>query len=179
MGYKQDLENVASAARLAAPISPHIRFVFMGDGSDRRRLEALASDIPNIEFLDPQPKETFMSILAAADVLLVNERTTVLDMSLPSKITSYFCAGRPVVAAVPSGGATSAELVKSGGALVVQSGDPGALLDAIQSAIGDSELSRRLQVQAARYAEKNLNPARLLERADELVRDLMKQDQTA
>lgn len=41
-------------------------------------------------------------------MLVVNERASAVDMSLASKLTSYFSAGRPVVAAVPAGGGTAA-----------------------------------------------------------------------
>ena len=103
MGFKQDLENVIAAARLAERGPTPIRLVLMGDGAERKRLERLAGDLPSVQFLDAQPEDVFMDVLAAADVLVLNERTTVLDMSLPSKITSYFRSGRPVVAAVRRG----------------------------------------------------------------------------
>ena len=66
----------------------------------------------------------FPDVLAAADVLLLSERASVVDMSLPSKLTSYAVAGRPIVAAVPAGGTTAAELDRSGAALRVEPGDP-------------------------------------------------------
>lgn len=172
MGYKQDLGNLVSVARLAANSAPQMRFVLMGDGSDRRRLEALGADLANLVFLDPQPREMFMDVLGAADVLLLNERSTVLDMSLPSKITSYFCSGRPLVAAVPAGGATSDELSRSGGALVVRPGDPPALLRAIELVIDDPDLSTSLVRRAMSYAENNLDESKLLEQAGELVNTL-------
>jgi hypothetical protein len=124
MGYKQGLRNLVETARLAAGQRRNIRFVLMGDGNERKSLEALAAGLDNVEFLDPEPGDVFMDVLAAAHVLLINERPSVVNMSLPSKITSYFAAGRPVVAAVSRDGATATELTRSGGALVVPAGDP-------------------------------------------------------
>ena len=109
MGNKQDLGNVIDAARLARN-RRDIRFVLMGDGSQRAALARRAHDLDNVAFLPPAPETEFADLLAAADVLLLNERATVKDMSLPSKLTSYFRSGRPVLAAVNADGAAAREL---------------------------------------------------------------------
>jgi len=176
MGYKQDLANILQTARLAAEQAPDVTFVLMGDGSERGHLESVASDLRNVIFLDPQPEETFMDILGAADVLVLNERSTVLTMSLPSKITSYFRAGRPVVAAVPAGGTTSNELHESGGAVVVDAGDPRALLQAVERVLKDQDLATELVAHADRYADANLNKEDLLRRVDDFVQLLLEGD---
>ena len=44
MGYKQGLENVVAAARLAQQQNSRARFVLMGDGNQRASLEAAAAD---------------------------------------------------------------------------------------------------------------------------------------
>ena len=176
MGYKQDLENILRTARLAAVGAPGMTFVLMGDGSDRHRLESLARGLDNVVFLDPEPEETFMDVLAAADVLVLNERSTVLTMSLPSKITSYFRADRPVVAAVPAGGTTSKELHESGGAIVVDAGDPEALLRAVERVVKDQKLATDLVTRAKRYADAKLDKTQLLRRVDDFVRLLIEGD---
>src|SRR6478752_1133647 len=52
-------------------------------------------------------------------------------MSLPSKLTSYSVAGRPIVAAVEPGGITHEVLAVEGSAHFVDPGDSAALLDAV------------------------------------------------
>lgn len=169
MGYKQGLHNVLEAARLAADHDRPFRFVFMGDGSQRRHLECLAQGIRTVEFLDAQPKELFMDVLAAADILVLNERATVRDMSLPGKITSYFLSGTPVVAAVRPDGVTATELTRSGGALLVAPEDPQALLDGIDRVISDKALESRLVQAATHYGRENLDRAMLLARGERFV----------
>ena len=92
MGNKQDLGNVIDAARLAGN-REDIRFVLMGDGSQRAALARQAQGLDNVAFLPPAPENEYADLLAAADILLLNERATVKDMSLPSKLTSYFRSG--------------------------------------------------------------------------------------
>ena len=173
MGFKQGLESVVATAKLAEQQCLPMRFVLMGDGNERRRLEQLATGLRSVQFVDPQPAASFMDVLAAADVLLLNERATVLDMSLPSKITSYFRAGRPVVAAVPPGGATEAELLRSGGALTARAGDPQALVAAIRAVTSDPALAGRLVRSAREHAERHLDRERILAKAERFVSDLV------
>ncbi|MEP6463248.1 MAG: glycosyltransferase family 4 protein [Frankiaceae bacterium] len=130
MGLKQDLGNVIAAARRSGPDK---HFVLLGDGSQRAALERQAAGLGNLSFLDPVDSARYPDVLAAADLLLVNERPTVGDMSLPSKLTSYLAAGGPILAAVGNGGACAAELARTGGAaVVVAAGDPAALARAVE-----------------------------------------------
>jgi glycosyltransferase involved in cell wall biosynthesis len=137
MGLKQGLGNVVDAARLAAERGEQIRFVLMGDGSQRAALELLAADVPSLSMLPPASADDFAEVLGAADVLLVNERASARDMSLPSKLTSYFSVGVAVVAAVPDGGGTATEVERSGGGWVVPPDDPEALYAAIRELAAD------------------------------------------
>ncbi len=173
MGFKQELGNVIGAARLARDYALPIRFVLMGDGGERKHLQALAADVANVEFLDPQHADVFMDVLAAADVLVVNERATVIDMSLPSKITSYFASGRPVVAAVPDRGSTAMELMRSGGAFLTPAGDPAGLLAAIRQVLAEPTLAAALVDRARAYAAERLNKENSLERYEQFILRLL------
>ena len=172
MGYKQGLENVVRAARLAAAEAAPVRFVLMGDGSDRRRLEAIAADVPTLQFLGVQPAESFMDVLEAADVLIVNETGTVSDMCLPSKLTSYFRAGRPVVAAVQPDGATGTELARSRGALIVPPENPRALLDGVRTVVADVALVERLVANGAHHCALHYDGGQALNRAESFIASL-------
>ena len=159
MGLKQDLENVVNAARQATTDAPHIRFVLMGDGSQRKALSRLAADVPSLQFLPPASEEDFPDFLAAADVLLVNERGSAVNMSLPSKLTSYFRAGLPVLAAVPAGGGTANEIASSQAGLVVQPDDSLALINGVATLADDEELRRSLGRAGQSYVRQMLESA--------------------
>lgn len=154
MGLKQALEHLVAAGRSTPP---GLRIVLMGDGSQRSAIEQRARDVSGIQLLPPSDASDFPSVLAAADVLLVNERTTAIDMSLPSKLTSYFNAGVPVLGAVPASGATAAEIRRSGGGIVVPPEDPCAIVAALVGLRDDPELRLRLGLAGRRHAERNLS----------------------
>ena len=95
--------------------------------------------------------------MQAADVLLVNQRASVTDMSLPSKLTSYFAAGRPVVAAASPDSETAHEVESAGAGLVVPPSDPAAFRDAILALKDDQALFDRLAARGAEYARSTLS----------------------
>jgi glycosyltransferase involved in cell wall biosynthesis len=169
MGLKQGLEQVLVAARMAALTAPHVRFVLLGGGSQRALLEAASSGLSNVEFLPTQPANDYSEALAAADVLLLSERETFADMSLPSKLTAYCAAGRPIVAAVREGGATWAEVDRTGAGLLARAGDPEALLRALATLRGDPTLAEELGSKGLAHARENYSEEAALARADELI----------
>ena len=90
-------------------------------------LENRAKGCRAIEFVAPLPGDSFMEALAAADVLLVNERPSLREAALPSKLTTYFVTGRPVLAATDSASTTADEIRASRAGRIVAPEDPEAL----------------------------------------------------
>lgn len=128
MGAKQDLANVAAAAEVAQRTGAPLRFVLMGGGHQRPQLEELAERTPRFEVLPSVDEDTYAGLLRAADILLVNERPGLTEMCVPSKLTSYFTADRPVLAAVEAEGPSAAELAAADAGIRVRPGDPEALV---------------------------------------------------
>jgi colanic acid biosynthesis glycosyl transferase WcaI len=138
MGAKQGLENVVHASQLAAERGSRVRFVLLGDGNRRAALKALGGNAA-LDFIDPLPDDEFSAALHAADVLLVNERPGLTEMSVPSKLTSYFSTGLPVIAATDASSVTAEELARSGAGVRVDAADPAALLAAAETLAADPE----------------------------------------
>jgi colanic acid biosynthesis glycosyl transferase WcaI len=171
MGLKQDLGNVVEAARLAAAEAVDVRFVLMGDGSQRSTLEEASTGVTRVEFRDACYGQDYADVLAAADVLLVNERDSVKDMSLPSKLTSYFLSGRPIVAAVNNHGTTAFEVKRSGGGVVVTPGEPSVLLKTCVQLGRDGTRARALGARGRDYASQALDRKRALQRLEKILDD--------
>lgn len=176
IGLKQGLEQVVDVARLAQAAGDKFRFVFVGDGNQRRAIEQRAAGLPNVTFRGFESSRSYPDVLAAADILLVSERGTATDMSLPSKLTSYFSVGRPVVAAVASAGATALEIRRSGGGIVVEAGELPAMLEAIRRLARDPDEQRRLGMAGRRYASAHLSASAGVARADALVQQLLAEE---
>lgn len=152
-GTKQALENVVDAARLADRDGAPVRFVLLGGGSQREQLGRLAAGVERIQFIDPLPEGEYQRVMASADVLLVNEKAGVAEMAVPSKLTSYFSTGLPVVAATDAQSVTAGEIEASEGGLRIDAEDPAALVAVAVSLGADSERAARLGAAGKRYRE--------------------------
>ncbi|WP_257021894.1 glycosyltransferase [Leifsonia sp. AK011] len=130
MGMKQGLDSVIEAAGISAKNNLGVTFVLVGDGNQRADLEARAGDLSTLRFVDPLGAKEYPLALAAADALLLNERPGVREMSLPSKLTSYTSATRPIIAATEPGGITHSVVTSDRAAIVIAPGDPFALTEA-------------------------------------------------
>ncbi|RST20464.1 glycosyltransferase, partial [Streptomyces sp. WAC04770] len=168
-GLKQGLEVLVDTARLA----PDLRVVLMGDGNQRDALRARAEGLPNVDFLEPAGAGEFTDILAAADVLAVTQRASVLDMSVPSKLTSYFVSGRPVVASVADEGGTADEVRRSGAGVLVAPEDPVALLEAVRKLAADPVAAGELGAEGPAYVARHLSREAGLARFDDLLTEAL------
>ncbi|MFD1715607.1 glycosyltransferase family 4 protein [Amnibacterium flavum] len=150
MGVKQALDNVVLASRVASERGSRVRFVLLGDGNQRAALQAMGSN-DRLEFLSTLPDGAFEEVLASADILLVNEQPGAAEAAVPSKLTTYFSTGLPVVAATDAQSITAEELQLSGGGVRVDPADPAALVDAAEALGSDPELGRRLGQAGKRF----------------------------
>ena len=155
MGAKQDLENVVRAADALNGFSK-IKIYLVGHGNQEANLKALCVGKSNIAVLPAVSDADYSALLSAADLLLVNERSTQMEMSLPSKLTSYLYSERPVIAAVPRGGATWKFL--DGVAELVEAGDPVALARAIEELSKQPEKLADIAGRGRVFADANLDP---------------------
>jgi glycosyltransferase involved in cell wall biosynthesis len=155
MGAKQDLENVVRAADALTGESK-VKIYLVGHGNQENNLKALCNGKSNISVLPAVSDEDYSALLSAADLLLVNERSTQMEMSLPSKLTSYLYSERPVLAAAPRGGATWKFL--DGVAELVEAADPKALAKKIEELSHNQIRLDELARLGSEFAKKHLDP---------------------
>ena len=155
MGAKQALGNVVEASRVADQRGEPVLFVLMGEGSQRAELEAMGTN-RCLQIIDPLPLESFPVVLRAADALLVNERGGMTEMSVPSKLTSYFTTGRPIIAATDAESVTAEELEHSGAGIRVDAERPELLVDAVLELRNDRQRSARLGASGRAFQNTHL-----------------------
>lgn len=169
MGVKQGLDNIVEAARLADMQGTDIQFILVGDGPERKKLEEGGSGISRLAFVDSLDANDYRLALAAADVLLINEKPGVSGMAVPSKLTAYFDAGRPIVAATDPNGIVASEVTETHTGLVVTSGNPAALLDAVQKICREPQLAALYGMNGRRHRLATLDERLALARWQKLV----------
>ncbi|MGN7967837.1 glycosyltransferase [Microbacterium sp. 22296] len=173
MGVKQGLQHVVDAGRLAHERGERVRFVLVGNGAQRDELQERIDEHPTTtQILPPLDDKAFAETLQSADILLVNELPGVAEMAVPSKLTSYFASGRPVLAATDASGITAQEVAAAGAGLVVAAGSPEAILDGAKLLASDRDECRRFGASGKRYKETVLEETNAIDRFCSLLDNL-------
>jgi colanic acid biosynthesis glycosyl transferase WcaI len=156
MGHSHAVDVVIEAARLMSK-RPKVRFVLVGEGTQKPRLEQRARDLAlgNVLFMPLQPRERLPEVMAAADISLVPLRRGLSTASLPSKIYAIMASGRPMVATLDRGEAAWQLVEKARCGLLVEPEDPEALASAIDRLLREPGLAQELGENGRRYAESH------------------------
>ena len=151
-GISQGLPDLVGAA--AALQDSAVRFAFVGEGSDKPRLERKVAElaVTNVTMLPGVRHDQVPALLAAADICLVPLRDVPLFSTfIPSKMFECLAAGRPVVGAVAG---ESAQILREAGAVVVPPGDTAALAAAVRELAADPERRASMASQGRGYVER-------------------------
>lgn len=162
MGAKQGLETVVDAA--AELENENVVVALVGDGSQRRDLEARAArlGLTNLKFVPLQ--DDFPATLAAADVLVLAQRGQLIDSVSPSKLLSYMASGKPVVAAVNELSEAGRLVRLAKGGVLVPPEDPRALAVAVRTLHGDPESSSAFGDAGRQYVAEHFGRSMILMR---------------
>jgi glycosyltransferase involved in cell wall biosynthesis len=130
--------------------TPDVTLVVAGDGPERAALERRVSELGlagRVRFLGSVPRETVLRLFGAADASLLPSAWE----NFPHTVVESLAVGRPVIATAVGG---VPEVVRDGeNGLLVPSGDPVALADAIGRFFGDDALRTKLSEAAAGSVE--------------------------
>lgn len=179
MGLKQGLDELAPIIADLETSMPAVRFEFVGGGSQAGTLREAIADRTNAGLRPHVPEAELASTLRSADALLVHERSTVKDMSLPSKLTTYFAMGRPVIAVTRADGTTANEVRRADAGLVVEPGDAAAFRAAVDRLRDDPALVSRLSSNGREYSRQHLDREVSLGAITQLVVDALERPRQA
>lgn len=110
-----------------------VGLVFVGDGAQKDRVQAMASGLANVRILPFRPPAEVPAVLAAGDLHVITIRRGLEGVVVPSKLYTLLAAGRPILAVA---GATTdvARLVTAHECgIVVDPDDARAVADAIRA----------------------------------------------
>lgn len=134
-----------------------IEILIIGSGVGIEYLKKISSYQSNIKILPLQSFTEFDMVLGSGDVLIAVIEEDAGKFSVPSKILSYMCAGKPIVLAAPSENLASQIITKSHSGVVVDSFDKDGFSKSVYDLITDKIRSDTMGKNARKYAEKNFN----------------------
>lgn len=163
MGVKQGLGVVLDAAKQMRE-QRDVTFLLTGDGAMKPHLEnkAKALKLDSVRFLPLQEQAEFLQMLAAVDVALIVQQSSVSDIAFPSKTITLLSAGRPVAAAVHRHSEIGRVIRQSNGGVVVEPENAGALATTLQELFRDPVRRTAMGEFGRRYALQHWDAARIL-----------------
>ena len=137
---------------------------FLQTARDKRGLR-------NLVVLPWQPYDQLSEMLSSAEILTAIIEPDAGLFSVPSKILSCFCVGRPVLAAIPAGNLAARMIERARAGIVVAPGDSGAFIATLDTMLADRALCAQLGANGRSYAENAFNIEKIAARFLALAQD--------
>lgn len=174
LGMKHDPSVLADlAGACAGDPSVAVVVVSSGPGADWLKAEASERGLSNLHVLPFVDYSILPATLQAAEILLAILEPAAARFSVPSKILTYACAGRPVVVAMPLDNAATRLIRDVGFGIVTVPGDSPAFINAVRTLLDQPDSAADLGRRGRAYAEANFTmpviEGRLMAMLDGLV----------
>lgn len=154
-----------------------------GGGRVRRPRGDLAeehgSHLPGLLQLPYQPYEKLPDLLASADVLVAILERHAGVFSVPSKVLSYHCAGRPFLAALPADNLAARIITRERSGICVEPGANDDLIAAAERLEANPEMRTTMGADARDYAEQAFDIDRIGRSVLTIITDTAKRGRTA
>jgi UDP-N-acetylglucosamine 2-epimerase (non-hydrolysing) len=175
IGMAAKLEIVLDAARhLKDNCIPSVKFMIIGDGAERERLQQQAADegLENVIFTGRQEKRQIPEFLASVDACLVHLKKTDLFKSvLPSKIFEAAAMQKPIIMGVQG---YAADLIRrSGAGICIEPENHEDLCNAVLSLASEPDLARQYGQQGRSYILSHFDRRTLSRQYEKLIENLV------
>lgn len=165
LGLKHNPDLLADLARRARG-DDSVRIVVVANGVGVPALEQAkkAEQLDNLLLLGLQPFERLAETLATADILAAVIERDAGVFSVPSKVLSYLCAGRPVLLAAPRENLAARIVSAEGCGVAVEPEDQTGWCAAADALLADDARRATLGDAARAYAERHFVLDRVADR---------------
>jgi len=144
--------------------------VSQGSGVEWLQREAKQAGIKSLRCMGFQPFEVLAEVLGSADVLVAVLEPDAGVFSVPSKVLSYLCAGRAVLAAMPSDNLAARIITDNQAGRVVEPADIEGFVKQASDLIASPEQCQTMGQSARRYAEENFDIGRITSQFERALR---------
>jgi colanic acid biosynthesis glycosyl transferase WcaI len=152
LGYKHNPEMLLAAAS-AVPVT--IDVYSEGSMADRLASQAASQGLANLRVRPWVPFANHPSVLGGADILIAMIERDAGIFSVPSKVLTYFCCGRSVLASVPGGNLARRIIEREEAGLVSEPERTEDFVGNLRRLAEDRLLRDRLGDNGRSYAERN------------------------
>lgn len=160
-GMAHGLDAVLDAAKRLRD-DDDVRFLFVGEGAERARLEARLRDeaITNVAMLGVLPRDAMNEVYATADLCLVPlRRTELFTTVIPSKIFEILAMERPILISVD--GEARRIVEDAGGGRFVPPEDVDAMVEGVRAMKADPDGRRAAGQRGRAFVMERYDRSRL------------------
>lgn len=150
---------------------PNVRVVVISEGPGSEWLAARKTeqDLRNLHLLPFQRFGDMPEVLASADVLTAVLEPDAGVFSVPSKVLTYHCAARPILAAIPPENLAARIIRDTGSGFCVRPDDTAGFVDGAGRLREDPAGRERMGLLARTYAEDHFAINKVIERFQTLT----------
>lgn len=171
LGMKQDRDLLVElAARLRS--RDDVRVLVLTGAPELAYLRGRARELglENLLLRDYVPFDRLPDVLGAADVLIASIHRDAGRYSVPSKVLSYLCGGRPLLVSVPADNLAGRIVAREEAGAVVEPGDLNGFLAAAERMVDSPEARARMGANGRRYAEASFRVEPIADRFEAVLR---------
>jgi len=145
LGEAQGLELIIEAASQLQKDYPLLRWILVGDGRNRQKLEQSVNDKKLdaiVSFPGRYPATVIPYLIARADAsLLTLKKEPIFAITVPNRLQSYMACGKPILASID--GEAASIITASNSGLVAPAGDVQAFVQLVKNFMHSSAEQRK------------------------------------
>lgn len=177
IGLAQGLDILIPVSLLLKEQNISVRFVLIGDGSDKERLVELVSKNrvdDYFVFIERQPAERIPELLSVSDAgLVILKKSFIFSKTIPAKVQSYLACGIPIL--VSANGEVQQVINEAKAGFVSDAEDAQGLFDAIVSFSNLSDTERLKMGKLAKlYSDTMFSKEKLIDQLENVFHSLVK-----
>lgn len=173
LGFKHEAGLFIELAKYFAP-NPEVRIVAVGTGIVFDRLAEMKAQqkLDNLVLLGWQDYRDIGYVMASGDILISLIASDASRFSVPCKVQSYFSAGRPVLAAIPSNNLAHRLVAENNLGFAADPAAVSTLLEYADRLVESPELREKMAAQGRAYAEEHFDIKSVANRFEDVLRDI-------
>jgi glycosyltransferase involved in cell wall biosynthesis len=170
IGLKHDPEMILAVGKALAD-RPRTRIIVTSEGPYASWLEREAKRIPGqpLRVLPFQEFGSYSDVLGSADVLIAVLERDAGKFSVPSKVLSYLCSGRPIVLSAPPENLASRIINRANAGHAVTVGDVASFVGAIKELLDTPIRRTTLGNNGRAFAEQTFNIGKIADRFGAII----------
>jgi glycosyltransferase involved in cell wall biosynthesis len=160
---------------------PQVLVAVAASGINYDALKARCAQQPKkgLVLLPLQPIQVFPDMLGAADVLVAQLESDAGPFSVPSKVLTYLCAGRPILLSAPPDNLSCQVIDRAGAGVCVPAGQREAFIAAADRLQIEPQARSRMGAAGRAYAETTFDISLIADRFENALAQALVRQQAA